>query len=228
MEAHQRGPRPVQGLPPGGSTAGAVAFFGRGQQVEQQGGEPGVLQDLGDIPIALAVPAASAAVREHHNAPRMLGNGQVTGHRHRPGEHPNFLIAQRRVGGVDRNSLCKAVPGAIEERDHLVVGGLGEVAVTLPHREEVRRRLQTHDLVGVPGEPRDDIVRPIGTASTTLLLAPCARATWHAALVVAPVAMPSSTITAIRPVNEILISEAQSRSAGCGHVALEGAPTPMP
>ena len=43
---------------------------------------------------------------------------------------------------------------------------------------------------------------PIGTASTTRL-APCARATWHAALAVAPVAMPSSTITAIRPVNEI-------------------------
>ena len=89
------------------------------------------------------------------------GDGQVPGHRHRPGEHPNFLIAQRRVGGgVDRGSLGKVAPGAIEKRDHLVVGGLGEVAVTLPDREEERRHVrETHHLVGVPGEPRDDVIR---------------------------------------------------------------------
>ena len=84
----------------------------------------------------------------------------MPGHRHRTGEHPDFLIAQRRVGGgVDRGSLAKVAPGAIEQRDHLVVGGLGEVAVTLPDGEEERRRLQTHHLVGVPGEPRDDVIR---------------------------------------------------------------------
>ena len=53
---------------------------------------------------------------------------------------------------------------------------------------------------------------PIGTANTTLL-APWARATWHAALAVAPVAMPSSTITAIRPVNEIRSRPRRKRSA---------------
>ena len=80
---------------------GAVAFLGRGEQVEQQGGEPGLVQDLGDIPVAGAVPAASAAVREHHDAPRVLGNGQVPGHLDQPDGHPDFLIAQRRVGGAD-------------------------------------------------------------------------------------------------------------------------------
>ena len=53
---------------------------------------------------------------------------------------------------------------------------------------------------------------PIGTANTTLL-APCARATWHAALAVAPVAMPSSTIRAIRPVNGIRSRPRRKRSA---------------
>ncbi|CKP30133.1 Uncharacterised protein [Mycobacterium tuberculosis] len=53
---------------------------------------------------------------------------------------------------------------------------------------------------------------PIGTASTTLS-APCARATWHAALAVAPVAMPSSTITAIRPVNGMRSRPRRKRSA---------------
>ena len=77
-----------------------------------------------------------------------------------PADHFDLLIAQRRVGGgVDGGSLCKIAPGAIEQRDDLVVGGLGEVAVTLPDREEERRRLQAHHLVGVPGEPRDDVVR---------------------------------------------------------------------
>ena len=77
-----------------------------------------------------------------------------------PARTSDLLVAERRVGGgVDRGSLCKVAPGAIEQRDHLVVGGLGEVAVTLPDGEEERRRLQTHHLVGVPGEPRDDVVR---------------------------------------------------------------------
>ena len=77
----------------------------------------------------------------------------MPGHRHRPGDHLDFLVAQRRVGGgVDRGSLYKVAQGAIEQRDALAVGGLGEVAVALPDREEERRRLQTHHLVGVPGE----------------------------------------------------------------------------
>ena len=104
---------------------GAVAFFGGGQQVEHQGGEPGLVQDFCDVAIAGAVPAASAAVCEHDDARGVLGDGQVPGYRHGSGEHLDFLLAQRRVGGcVDRGILGNVALGAIEKRDHLVVGGL--------------------------------------------------------------------------------------------------------
>ena len=90
----------------------------------------------------------------------VLGDREMPGHRHRSGGHLDFLIAQRRVGRADAgDAVPETVAGPIEQRDHLVVGGLGEVAVTLADGEEERGRLQAHHLVGVPGEPRDDIVR---------------------------------------------------------------------
>jgi hypothetical protein len=81
-------------------------------------------------------------VGENHDPNRVLGDRQVSGHRHRTGAHPDFLVAYwrvaRRGGG---RGLGKTLPGAIEQRDHLIVGGLGEIAVTLTHGKEERGRV---------------------------------------------------------------------------------------
>ena len=99
-------------------------------------------------------------MREDDDAARVLRDRQVPGHHHRSGRHFDLLIAQRRVGGTHAGGdTPKTVVGPIQQRDNLVVRGLGESAITLPHREEERRRLQTHHVVGVPGKCLDDVVR---------------------------------------------------------------------
>ena len=69
---------------------GAVAFLGWGEQVEQQGGQPSPVQHLGHVPIAGAVPAASAAVREHNDPRSVLGDREMPGHHHRSGGRPRL------------------------------------------------------------------------------------------------------------------------------------------
>jgi hypothetical protein len=65
-------------------------------------------------------------VSKHHHADRVLRDRQMSGHQHRTGDHPHLLVAywrvSRRGGG---RGLAKTLPGAIEQRDHLVVGGPG-------------------------------------------------------------------------------------------------------
>lgn len=56
---------------------GAVQRFFLGEQIEQQGAEPGVLQSLGDLPVAVAVAAAAAAMRKDHDAARRRHEAQV-------------------------------------------------------------------------------------------------------------------------------------------------------
>ena len=100
---------------------------------------PASFKHLGDVAVAWAVPAASTAVREDDDPDRVLRNRQMPGHRHRSGAHPDFLITHWRVVGAGGGGLAKTLPGAIEQCDHLVVGGLGEVAVALADGERRTR-----------------------------------------------------------------------------------------
>jgi hypothetical protein len=49
-------------------------FFGFGQQVQKQCGEPALLEDASHVPIPAAVPAAAAAMCEHDYAGCLGGN----------------------------------------------------------------------------------------------------------------------------------------------------------
>src|SRR5277367_4129920 len=53
------------------------------------------------------------------------------------------------AGGSDPPDIAA---GAIEQRHHLVIGGLREVAVSLPHRIEERGRMKADHLIGVGRE----------------------------------------------------------------------------
>ncbi|MFD0396369.1 hypothetical protein ACFQ3Z_45895 [Streptomyces nogalater] len=56
-----------------------VGFFRVGEQVEQQGAEPGAVQSFGDEPVARAVPTAAAAVGEDHDSDGAVGHGEPYG-----------------------------------------------------------------------------------------------------------------------------------------------------
>ena len=49
----------------------------RGKQIDQQGREPGLIQQLGDIAIARAEAAAAAAMGEQHHCAGTLGKSEV-------------------------------------------------------------------------------------------------------------------------------------------------------
>lgn len=68
---------------------GAVGFFGRSEQVEKQSRQTRCVQHLGDIAVADAVPAASAAVNEHHYTSGILGDREIAVHGHRAGRNPD-------------------------------------------------------------------------------------------------------------------------------------------
>ena len=77
---------------------GAVAFLVRGEQVEQQRGEPGPVQHLGHVAVAGAVAAAAAAVGENHDPRGCSGIVRCPATVTASGGHLDFLIAQQRVG----------------------------------------------------------------------------------------------------------------------------------
>ena len=104
------------GQPPGQQLdvehVGAVALLARGEQVEQQRRQPGMLQHTGHVPVARAVPAAAAAVHEHDQThahpPARSGARQP----HPPGGHLDLLV-DHPVDGVRR---CAAGSAAILRR----------------------------------------------------------------------------------------------------------------
>src|SRR6266496_5037611 len=49
-----------------------------GEQIDEQRGQLALAQPVRDLAVAPAAPAAAAAVREHDDALRVVGNGQVT------------------------------------------------------------------------------------------------------------------------------------------------------
>ena len=98
-----------------------------------------------------------------------------------------------------------------ELHDLLVPDG-PEVGIRLTHGREVRGRLQDDQFVHLPAQLPATRGEQIGAASTTRC-APCARATAQAARAVAPVAIPSSTSTAVRPSSDARGRSPRKRSA---------------
>ena len=72
---------------------GPVPFLLGGEQVEQQRAQAGILQNAGDMLVARAVPAAAAAVDEHHNPWGACRHGQVAGQPDGAGLGLDFLTA---------------------------------------------------------------------------------------------------------------------------------------
>jgi len=56
-----------------------------GEQIDQQSGQAGPPQVLGDETVARTVPAAARAVREQHDAGRLIRYAEGPFERHRPG-----------------------------------------------------------------------------------------------------------------------------------------------
>ena len=120
------------------------------------------------------------------------------GHVHRLGRTG---WVSRRSGaslGRPRRGPRRAVGSAGEAGGHLVVGGLGTVDIELTNRPERLGRLEGDELVGVTVDP----CGPVGRRHRHGQHDPgrWPRANWPAARAVDPVAMPSSTTTAVRPV----------------------------
>jgi hypothetical protein len=133
---------------------GPVVLLAGGEQVEQQGAEARLVQDVGDVAVAGAVAAAAAAVREHDHPGGVLGQGEVPAEVDRPSVHVDLCVADRRVvTGRGAGRRC-GLGGSLEAGDDLVVGGLGEVLVELADREERVRCLQRDELVGSVGQAR--------------------------------------------------------------------------
>ena len=90
----------------------------------------------------------------------------MPGHHHRSGRHLDLLIAQRRVSAVVPTAHAETVAGRASGAT-TSWSRLGEGAMTLPPRQSTRaspdppRRRRS-------GKRLDDVVRPIGTANTTL------------------------------------------------------------
>ena len=150
-------------------------------------------------------------MREHDESRGAGGHGELPGQAHPSHRRAEFLL--RRVGA--RRASAGARRGrAFEQLDDLVVAGLAEVGVGLADGEEVRRRMQADHLIGGRPDPLRDVLRADRYRQHTLA-APCARATWHAARAVEPVAIPSSTTTTVRPASGTRCTPAAERRARC-------------
>ena len=78
---------------------GAVVFFGGRQEVEQERSEARLVEHGGDVAVAGAVAAAPAAVGEHHDAGRPVGDGEMATQPDWTGEHFDLFVAGRWVVG---------------------------------------------------------------------------------------------------------------------------------
>ena len=186
---------------------GPVELLLRGEQVEQQRAQAGLIQDArrrnGCAGCAGCCRCRGRTPRSRRRPPARSG-GRPAGP---PGAASTSSPQDRRTSAPRRRQRgCRGGPWpgrrrcrALQAGDDLIVGGLGEISVKLADGEEV--------LGGVARRPTRRQSRAdrgpatggaTGTASTTRA-APCARATWQAARAVDPVAMPSSTTTATRP-----------------------------
>ena len=118
-----------------------------GEQIEQQRGEPGEVQDAGDVLVAAAVPARAGAVREDHQAPRVVRDSEQRF------EHAR-LAANLHVLHRDRRVAAGAPGAAAEQRHHLGVANLRELPVPPSDRAELLRRGDAHQLVHLGADLR--------------------------------------------------------------------------
>ena len=152
----------------------AVALFLSGEQIEEQRCELRVVEHFRDVLVPCAVPAAPTPVGEHHDAAGIGWHREVARHRNRSGAHDHLFITAR-IPSLTRVGIRSRVMGRKlgEEIGNLVVRHLREVVVPLADAEEVRRRLEAHDLVGMRGElshrvgrcnghGQNDATRPMG------------------------------------------------------------------
>ncbi len=141
-----------------------------GEQVEQQGGQTRPVQRARDEPVARTVPAAAAAVGEHHDPRRPLRYGQLAAEPYRPCVHDHFrIVGPRRNGpsGQPRGGVGWPVTGhpdggLVQAGDHLGVGGLCEVLVELADPVELPGRRQRHPLVRRVRQPAGPVRRGDG------------------------------------------------------------------
>ena len=122
------------------NTLRAVVLLLGSQQVEQQGAEPGVVEHVGDVAVARAVPAAAAAVGEHHDAGRRAGGTRrCPVDRHPTSRDDDVLVACRGPASRrPRRRRSEPAVGLLQQRDDLVVGRRREVLVVRAHGPEVR------------------------------------------------------------------------------------------
>jgi hypothetical protein len=79
------------------NTLAGVHFLSRGEQVEQEGAQARLVQDVGDITAAGAVTAVPAAVGEHHNPDRLVRYAQMPAEAGRARADLNLFIPGGRV-----------------------------------------------------------------------------------------------------------------------------------
>ena len=101
------------------------------------------------------MPAAAAAVGEHHDPGRLLRHRQVPGQADHPGAGLHLLARGRRVSSGRRAGLRWGGRGgrALQAGDDLVVAYLGEVAVELADGLKPWRDVHADQLVGHAAEP---------------------------------------------------------------------------
>lgn len=73
-----------------------------GEQIHEQGGQPGAAEHIGYESVARTVPAAAAAVREDDQPERVFRHCQVSGQLTAPDLHDNLLVALGPVGSLAR------------------------------------------------------------------------------------------------------------------------------
>src|SRR5439155_24693593 len=74
-------------------------LFLRREQIEEQRGEPLLVEDSGDGAVARTEPTAAAAVREQHDAPSVTGNAECSFERHALGTNRDVTRARHTARG---------------------------------------------------------------------------------------------------------------------------------
>lgn len=92
----------------------------------------------------------------------------------------------------------RLVRARLEQPDHFLIAHLRKGLVELPHRIKHFRCAQAHHLIGIGFHFRQRIGRGTGTAQI-IFFGDLARNACNAAIIVDPVASPSSTTMTMRP-----------------------------
>ena len=140
---------------------GPVRLLIGGEQVKQQRAQGCLVQHGSHVAVPRAVPAAAAAMREHHDPARLVRHGQLPGEADRPRADLDIFVPVRRVthrrgaGARHGHRRCSGARqrhrrgGALQAGGHFIVGRLGEVSVELPDGGERSRGLHADQFVGV-------------------------------------------------------------------------------